>query len=520
VAIKKGTSSSDLLSGTDSADFIYAYGGDDVILAGLGNDYIEPGLGNNFIFGGDGNDTISYSDYVPPWFANLHGVEVDLAAGKAWKHAFSYNPNWDPAANQTDSFSSIENIVGSNYDDSLYGDANANSLWGWGGNDELVGRNGDDSLFGEGGDDTLAGGSGADELNGSAGVDEANYGDSPAGVHVSLYSGSIGSGGDAEGDTLFWIENLTGSDYADVLLGDDNANVLAGGKSDDWFKGGGGADTLEGGDGSDTIAYGDSNIGVYVSLYSGAAFNGTATGDQFDSIENLTGSYHDDMLEGDEYVNTLQGLGGDDVLQGYGDADTINGGDGIDTVTYGGSVLGVTVSLFNGVTHGGDAEGDTLISIENLRGSGYADTLVGNNDANVLEGWGGKDNLKGAGGADTLVGGAAADQMTGGAGGDKFVLEALSDSGTNAANMDVIADFNAAELDSIDVHSIDANATLAGNQAFTFIEDDAFSAPGQIRYYHNGVDTFIELNTGNDLAADAAIHLSGLHTPEASWFVL
>jgi Ca2+-binding RTX toxin-like protein len=226
------------------------------------------------------------------------------------------------------------------------------------------------------------------------------------------------------------------------------------------------------------------------------------------------------MLEGDEYVNTLQGLGGDDVLQGYGDADTINGGDGIDTVTYGGSVLGVTVSLFNGVTHGGDAEGDTLISIENLRGSGYADTLVGNNDANVLEGWGGKDNLKGAGGADTLVGGAGADQMTGGAGADKFVLEALSDSGTNAANMDVIADFNAAELDSIDVHSIDANATLAGNQAFTFIEDDAFSAPAQIRYYHNGVDTFIELNTGNDLAADAAIHLSGLHTPEASWFVL
>ena len=90
------------------------------------------------------------------------------------------------------------------------------------------------------------------------------------------------------------------------------------------------------------------------------------------------------MLEGDEYVNTIKGLSGDDVLQGYGDADTIDGGDGIDTVIYGGSVLGVSVSLFNGVAHGGDAEGDTLISIENLRGSNYADTLVGNNDANVL----------------------------------------------------------------------------------------------------------------------------------------
>ena len=88
-----------------------------------------------------------------------------------------------------------------------------------------------------------------------------------------------------------------------------------------------------------------------------------------DEIENPTGSYHGDTLEGDEYVNTIKGLSGDDVLQGYGDADTIDGGDGIDTVIYGGSVLGVSVCLFNGVTHGGDAEGDALISIENLRGS-------------------------------------------------------------------------------------------------------------------------------------------------------
>jgi Ca2+-binding RTX toxin-like protein len=239
-----------------------------------------------------------------------------------------------------------------------------------------------------------------------------------------------------------------------------------------------------------------------------------------DSIENPTGSYHGDMLEGDEYVNTIKGLSGDDVLQGYGDADTIDGGDGIDTVIYGGSVLGVSVSLFNGVAHGGDAEGDTLISIENLRGSNYADTLVGSNDANVLEGWGGKDNLKGAGGADTLVGGAAADQMTGGAGGDKFVLEALSDSGTNAANMDVIMDFNLADGDKIDLHSIDANATLPGNQAFTFIEDGAFSAPGQVRYFDDGVDTFIGINTDTNPLDDAAIRIAGLHTPTASWFEL
>jgi hypothetical protein len=84
--------------------------------------------------------------------------------------------------------------------------------------------------------------------------------------------------------------------------------------------------------------------------------------------------------------------------------------------------------------------------------------------------------------------------------------------------MDVIMDFNLADGDKIDVHSIDANANLPGNQAFTVIEDDAFSAAGQIRYSNNGVDTFIELNTDNIFLPDAVIQISGLHTVDASWF--
>jgi Ca2+-binding RTX toxin-like protein len=520
MAIIKGSSKSETLLGTDGpADSIYGYGGDDIILAGGGNDYIEPGMGSDFIDGGSGNNTISYLDYVVPWYVSgLVGLYVDLASGEATTFVPSYNPI-NANVTETDHFINIQNVAGSNSNDWIWGDGGANWLYGWDGNDELHGRGGADHLLGLDDNDLLDGGEGADFLDGGNGIDTAYYGSAPSAVNVSLESGK-GFWGDSAGDTLTLIENLTGSAYNDSLIGDSNANVLDGGKGDDYLKGGGGADTLEGGDGSDTIAYGDSNIGVYVSLYSGAAFNGTATGDQFDSIENLTGSYHGDMLEGDEYVNTIKGLSGDDVLQGYGDADTIDGGDGIDTVIYGGSVLGVSVSLFNGVAHGGDAEGDTLISIENLRGSNYADTLVGNNDANVLEGWGGKDNLKGAGGADTLVGGAAADQMTGGAGGDKFVLEALSDSGTNAANMDVIMDFNLADGDKIDLHSIDANATLPGNQAFTFIEDGAFSAPGQVRYFDDGVDTFIGINTDTNPLDDAAIRIAGLHTPTASWFEL
>jgi Ca2+-binding RTX toxin-like protein len=529
VATIKGHSYSEALIGTDGpADDIYGYGGDDIILAGGGADYIEPGPGNDVIDGGSGNNTISYIDYVAPWYVSgLVGLYVDLASGTATTFVPSYNPSYN--ITETDTFFNIQNVVGSNSNDHISGDGAANWLYGWDGNDELHGRGGADHLLGLDDNDLLDGGSGADVLDGGNGVDTADYGSAPSAVNVSLDSGK-GYWGDSAGDTLTLIENLTGSAFDDSLVGDSNANVLDGGKGDDYLKGGGGADTLKGGDGSDTIAYGDSNIGVYVSLYSGAAFNGTATGDKFDSIENLTGSYHGDMLEGDEYVNTLQGLGGDDVLQGYGDADTIDGGDGIDTVIYGGSVLGVTVSLFNGVTHGGDAEGDTLISIENLRGSSYADTLVGNNDANVLEGWGGKDNLKGAGGADTLIGGAAADQMTGGSGGDKFVWEALADTGITSATMDIISDFNAADGDRIDVHSIDADATLPGNQDFTFIGDASipFTAPGQISWYIggspdgglSGTDTYILLNTDDSPDADGVIKVNGMHGVDAGWFVL
>jgi Ca2+-binding RTX toxin-like protein len=353
---RKGNTVAGLIMGTSASEFIWGYEGDDIIFGLGGDDKILPGTGNNIIDGGDGNDGLDYTTYVPPWYANLRGVEVDLAAGTAHKQYFSYNPNWDPAAHQTDIFFSIENVAGSNYNDYLFGDGGDNKLYGFGGNDGLHGRGGFDHLEGMDGNDLLDGGSGADVLDGGNGVDTADYGSAPSAVNVSLESGK-GYWGDSAGDTLYLIENLTGSAFDDSLVGDSNANVLDGGNGADYLKGGGGADTLKGGDGSDTIAYGDSNIGVYVSLYSGAAFNGTATGDKFDSIENLTGSYHGDMLEGDEYVNTLQGLGGDDVLQGYGDADTIDGGDGIDTVIYGGSVLGVTVSLFNGVTHGGERRG-------------------------------------------------------------------------------------------------------------------------------------------------------------------
>ncbi|WP_422824939.1 calcium-binding protein [Thalassococcus sp. BH17M4-6] len=154
-----------------------------------------------------------------------------------------------------DSLVGIENLTGSDHDDRLYGDIGANVLEGGLGNDSLYGSNGDDSLNG---------GYGGDLLDGGSGIDTASYAGSAAGVLVSLYSG-IARYGDAAGDSLVGIENLTGSDHDDRLYGDIGANVLEGGlgndslygsNGDDSLNGGGGSDFLDGGPGSDTFVFG------------------------------------------------------------------------------------------------------------------------------------------------------------------------------------------------------------------------------------------------------------------------
>jgi serralysin len=67
---------------------------------------------------------------------------------------------------------------------------------------------------------------------------------------------------------------------------------------------------------------------------------------------------------------------------------------------------------------------------------------------------------------------------------------------------------------------IDANETVAGNQDFTFIDQAAFTAPGQINWFTNGTDTFIQLNTNADPTVDGVIQVLGVHTVGASWFSL
>jgi len=272
------------------------------------------------------------------------------------------------------------------------GDNSANRIFGGLGNDELQGRFGND---------TLEGGAGADTLNGGGNRDAVSYAASSAAVSVNFFSG-IATGGDAQGDVFFKIDDLIGSGFNDVLVGTFFDNVL---------EGGAGADTLNGGAGIDTASYASDVSGVTVSLGNATASGGHAVGDQLSNFENLRGGMGDDALSGDEGVNmlwggagqdTLTGLGGSDTLEGGAGGDLLQGGSGIDWAAYTDADGAVMVDLGTAGYSGSDATGDVMSSIEALRGSAFDDVLSGDAGDNVIEGGAGGDTLSGGAGNDTL----------------------------------------------------------------------------------------------------------------------
>ena len=122
----------------------------------------------------------------------------------------------------------------------------------------------------------------------------------------------------------------------------------------DQLTGGKGADLLDGGAGSTPPRYGDLGEGVTVNLLFNIASGGTATGDTFAGVENVTGSGFNDLILGNGLGNvlrggagadTLRGLAGNDVLNGGAGADKLEGQAGLDTADYSGAKQGVEVVL-------------------------------------------------------------------------------------------------------------------------------------------------------------------------------
>jgi Ca2+-binding RTX toxin-like protein len=127
----------------------------------------------------------------------------------------------------------------------------------------------------------------------------------------------------------------------------------------------------------------------------------------------LAGAAAADDILGSTINDTITGLGGDDTLDGRAGSDVLDGGAGSDTVVYDNVGGGVHVSLaVSGPQDTGASGSDTLVSIENLTGGKFNDTLGGDAGANVLNGRDGNDLLIGGGGADTLIGGTGVDTVS------------------------------------------------------------------------------------------------------------
>jgi Ca2+-binding RTX toxin-like protein len=327
---------------------------------GEGNDFLQGTLGNDKLRGGNGNDTASY---VTAFSNTATGVTVDLNTQGVAQNTIAAG---------SDILTDIENLIGSQYADTLTGDGNDNVIEGGLGNDTAVGGGGSDT---------------------------ASYAGSSAGVTVSLgLQGGAQNTINAGTDTLSEFENLRGSAFADALTGDVNQNYIEGGAGDDTLNPGlntvGTTDFLEGGLGSDTASLAGHTIDVTANL-SNNLVTATVGGNLIailSNIENLVGGSGNDTLTGEANANSIEGGLGDDVL---------DGGLGNDTVRFSGSTA-VTVNLATLTAQATGWGNDTILNFENVRTGSGADNITGDGNDNIFFDGGGADIYDGAGGSDTV----------------------------------------------------------------------------------------------------------------------
>lgn len=223
---------------------------------------------------------------------------------------------------------------------------------------------------------------------------------------------------------------IDGGFAADTLMGHDIVNDhIRGFSGDDVINGLGGADALYGGDGEDQLIGGRGDD----VLFGGTGNDDARGGNGEDTIKGENGN---DVLRGGKDDDELDGGKDNDVLIGGTGADTLNGGGGSDTASYIDASTAVRIAIDGSLVATGDAAGDTLVSIENLFGSAFADTLSGNAGANTIEGRNGSDTIDGKAGSDRIIGGTGNDILTGGTGNDTFVYNTRNEAG------DTITDFS------------------------------------------------------------------------------
>jgi Ca2+-binding RTX toxin-like protein len=543
--------------GSSESDSIEDSPFDDEISTGDGDDFIVHTSGADTLVGGDGVDTVEFD-----WNSSKPLVLKHIVTGAALPDGtvMTEFERFRVVAGEADDTiyglgdgEEGDSIEGGGGDDVIHGFGGADNLYGYGGDDTLYGGDGDDYLLGMGGEDVIHGGDGNDYIDGgyvggvdaydrlyggagddsiSAGAnDDAFGGDGNDRVDATEERSGFGSStlhggnGDDRIDTYaFYVaygetgnDRLTAKGTGDVrYFGGDGIDELNGAGGDDFLHGGRDADIMRGKAGDDTYIVDDTGDTVIELADEGQDTLQAGFGYILpEHVENLVqtgtadanawGNAEDNMLTGNAGNNRLNGLAGaDTMIGGLGDdtyivddpGDTVVelAGEGFDIVQSSGSVyLSAHVERLE------------LMGKANANGVGTdsVNYLTGNDGNNILTGKGGLDALEGGGGADT------------------FRYLALSDSNA-VTGMDRIVDFDFAEGDRVNVSAIDANAGLAGNQAFDTLiaADAAFTEAGQFRFSKQGNYFLAEFNANGDPTAELAIRFQGIEPPEETWFIL
>ncbi|HEX8257882.1 MAG TPA: hypothetical protein VF589_09620 [Allosphingosinicella sp.] len=514
-----GLAGGDSLAGEGGDDRLFGNDGDDLLKGGAGMDRLNGGAGNDRLEGGEGDDIL---------YVTQAGDSDDLntLVGGAGNDRYVIDSRVDRFEIVEEANGGIDRVVA--YQNTVLA-AEVEELELLGGATEGTGNALDNLIIGNAGDNILNGAGGADRLVGGAGDDEywvvdgldtiedsSGYDRVLAFRSFVLSDGleelELQNGGDFNGTGNGSANRIEGNSGDNVLAGSGGDDRLIGRRGDDELRGGSGHDLLDGGVGNDTLL---GQSGIDTASYRAAAGavtidlaitiaqdSGGAGFDRIAGVENLVGSNFDDRLAGGEVRNSLDGGTGDDTLIGRGGNDLLLGGDGSDDI------------------RGGDGA-DQLIGgsqFDELNGEGGADVIRGGFDIDRLSGGAGDDRLFGNAGDDRIAGGEGLDQLMGGAGDDLFAFDD-GDTGAARATADRVLDWD--EGDRIDLSAVDADRSAGGDQAFSFIGNDAFGGTaGELRSQTIAGDLYLQGDMDGDGNADLMVRVDDLAAITAADLIL
>lgn len=374
-----GGANDDQLTGGAGSDTMQGSGGDDLYLFGpvpLG-DPLETDIVSELT--SEGTDTLDFSaldtQIVVDLSGGLTGNRIAEQPGTSNVRVVEVSSSGQQA--------NFESIVGTQFDDTLTGNAADNVIRSLGGEDDVHGGDGADLIdLGPGSNEVAAGDGGDDRY---------------------LFTGSWGSatitdsGGDDTIDfsaivspLMFSIGSLNVTDGTNSVThaGNDLEHVI-GGQTDDTFAFADGASlptggTIDGGSGTDLLDYSAYTSSVVVDLSTDAA-QGVPSG--VTAIENVTGGQAGDSITGDDNPNVLLGGPGNDILlDGRGGADRIEGEAGNDSNILGGTGDDLIIPGPGDDTADGQQGSDTyLYLLDTGEGSDTLSDTGPGSDADVLD---------------------------------------------------------------------------------------------------------------------------------------